>query len=97
MVDALRDEIRLGVAVCDVWQRFEVSGRIARELVGAQSYTDLYRIIKVNDMSAGFRPADVARWATMGKISKAEVGEIFGLQDSEIDAFIAAGTSTGGN
>lgn len=97
MIDALRDDVASGVPVVDVWQRFEVSGFIARALARAASYGDLYRILRDNGMPIGFRPTDVARWAAEGKISKAEVGEIFGLQDSEIDAFIAAWTSAGEN
>ncbi|WP_179875567.1 hypothetical protein [Sinorhizobium sp. BJ1] len=88
MIDALRDDVASGVPVVDVWQRFEVSGFIARALARAASYGDLYRILRDNGMPIGFRPTDVARWAAEGKISKAEVGEIFGLQDSEIDPFI---------
>ncbi|QKN14293.1 hypothetical protein HR059_07370 [Sinorhizobium meliloti WSM1022] len=90
MCDALRDEVAQGVAVVDVWQRFEVSGFIARALIGAASYGDLYRILRDNGMSAGFRPAEVAKWAAEGKIPKTQVGEIFGIANSEIEAFIAA-------
>lgn len=90
MCDALRDEVAQGVAVVDVWQRFEVSGFIARAFVGATSYGDLYRILRDNGMSVGFRPAEVAKWAAEGKIPKTEVGEIFGIADSKIEAFIAA-------
>lgn len=90
MIDALRDEIASGVPVVDVWQRFEVSGLIARQLIGAQSYGDLYRVLRDNGMPVGFRPADVARWAAEGKIPREDVREIFGMEDSEIDAFISA-------
>ena len=90
MCDALRDEVAQGVAVVDVWQRFEVSGFIARALVGATSYGDLYRILRDHGMAVGFRPAEVAKWAAEGKIPKTEIGEIFGISDSEIEAFLAA-------
>ncbi|CUW88480.1 conserved hypothetical protein [Agrobacterium genomosp. 2 str. CFBP 5494] len=90
MCDALRDEVASGVPVVDVWQRFEVSGLIARQLIGAQSYGDLYRVLRDNGMPVGFRPADVARWAAEGKIPREDVREIFGMEDSEIDAFISA-------
>ncbi len=94
--DALRDEVAHGVAVVGAWQRGEVSGAIARTLVGARSYGDLYRILRDNQMPVTFTPGDVARWAVDGKIQRAEVGEIMGIQDTEIDAFIAAWTAADG-
>lgn len=90
MISALVDDIRGGVPVVDVWRRFEVDGFVARALVGAASYGELYRILRDNGMPVGFKPAEVARWVVDGKIPKAEVGQIFGIEDSEIDAFIAA-------
>jgi len=69
MIDALVDDVRSGVTVVDVWQRFEVSGSIARMLIGARSYGDLYRILMVNEMPVGYRPGDVAAWVTAGKVS----------------------------
>jgi hypothetical protein len=96
MIDALADDVHSGIPVVDVWRRFEVPGKIARQLVGAASYGDLYRILRDNQMPVGFKPADVARWAADGKIPRADVGGIFGIEDSEIDAFIAAWLA-GGN
>ncbi|ANK71712.1 hypothetical protein FA04_03125 [Ensifer adhaerens] len=90
MCDALPAVVRSGIPVVDVWQRFEVAGMIARQLVGARSYADLYRILRDNQMPIGFKPVDVAKWAADGRISRADVGEIFGIPDSEIDAFIEA-------
>ncbi|MBM7324122.1 hypothetical protein JS562_13510 [Agrobacterium sp. S2] len=91
MIDALRDEIASGVPVVDVWQRFEVSGFIARQLVGARSYGDLYRILKLNDMPVGFRPGDVAAWVRQGKMSAAEGMEVLGIERAdEFEAFLAA-------
>ena len=90
MTEALRDEIRQGVAVVDVWRRFEVGGRIARELVDARSYGDLYWILQVNDMEPGCRPAEVARWVADGTMDRSQVVEIFGIEDSEVDAFLSA-------
>ena len=90
MLDALRDEIRQGIVVVDAWRRFDVPGRIARELVGARTYADLYEILRVNRMEPGFWPGQVARWIADGKVPRERVGEIFGVDDGEIDAFVSA-------
>lgn len=90
MLDAVRDEIRQGVAVVDVWRRFEVPGKIARELVGAHSYADLYCILRDNAMEPGFRPGEVARWVADGKMEKSQVVEIFGIADDDVEAFLSA-------
>lgn len=91
MIDALRDEIVQGVAVVDVWRRFEVSGRIALRLVGARDYTALYDILDSNGMAAGFRPRDIAAWVWEGKMFAAEGMDILGIEsDAEFDAFLAA-------
>ncbi|AMD59377.1 hypothetical protein AWN88_13975 [Agrobacterium tumefaciens] len=91
MIDALRDEVAQGVAVVDVWQRFEVSGSVARRLISARSYGDLYRTLMVNDMPVGFRPGDIARWVLEGKMSAADGMEILGIESAaEFDAFISA-------
>lgn len=88
------DEIRsAAIAVVEAWQRREISGFVARQLVGARSYGDLYRVLKDNNLPVAFTPGDVARWAIDGKIPRAEVGEIMGIQDFEIEAFIAAWTA----
>ncbi|WP_296069414.1 hypothetical protein [uncultured Agrobacterium sp.] len=91
--DALRDEVARGIAVVGAWQCGEVSGAIARQLIGARSYGDLYRILRNNQLPVSFKPGDVATWAADGKIQRAEVGEIMGIQDTEIDAFIVAWTA----
>lgn len=97
MIDALVDDVRSGVAVVDVWQRFEVSGSIARMLIGARSYGDLYRILMVNEMPVGYRPGDVAAWVTAGKVSVGDGMEILGIEGvGEFEAFLAA-WSAGGN
>ncbi|AMD60931.1 hypothetical protein AWN88_22710 [Agrobacterium tumefaciens] len=91
MIDALADDVRSGVAVVDVWQRFEVSGTIARQLVGARSYGDLYRVLMVNDMPIGFRPGDIARWVSEGKMPAEEGMKILGIENGdEFEAFLAA-------
>jgi len=90
MLDALRDEIRHGVVVADAWRRFDVPGRIARALIGARTYADLYEILRVNRMEPGFRPAEVARWVADGTVPRERGGEIFGIDDDEIDAFVSA-------
>ena len=91
MIDALVDDVRSGVAVVDVWQRFEVSGSIARMLIGARSYGDLYRVLMVNDMPIGFRPGDIARWVSEGKMPAEDGMEILGIESAaEFEAFIAA-------
>ena len=90
MIDALADEVRRGIAVVNVWRRYEVPGAIARQLIGATSYGDLYRILKDNGMEPGFRPADVAVSASEGRMTPSLVAEIFGLDAGEVDAFIAA-------
>ena len=91
MCDALRDEVAQGVAVVDVWQRFEVSGSVARKIVGARSFGDLYRTLMVNEMPVGFRPGDIARWVSEGKMSVEEGREILGIESAaEFEAFIAA-------
>lgn len=91
MIDALADDVRKGVPVADIWQRFEVGGAIARRLIGARSYGDLYRVLMVNDMPIGFRPGDVAQWVSEGKMSAEDGREILGIESSaEFDAFIAA-------
>jgi hypothetical protein len=95
MSDALRDEIRQGAAVVDVWRRFEVGGRIARELVGATTYGDLYRILQVNEMEPGCTPRQVVQWVAEGTMDRAQVVEIFGVADDEVDAFLAAWSADG--
>lgn len=95
MVDALRDEIACGVAVVDVWRRFEVSGTIARELVGARSYGDLYRILMAHGMEPGFRPGDIANWVTDGKMSSEEGMSILGIEDPADFAALVAAFSAG--
>ncbi len=91
MCDALRDEVAQGVAVVDVWQRFEVSGSVARKIVGARSFGDLYRVLMVNDMPIGFRPGDIAQWVSEGKMSAEDGREILGIESApEFEAFIAA-------
>ncbi len=94
MIDALADDVRSGVAVVDVWQRFEVNGFIARQLVGARSYGDLYRILMVNEMPVGYRPGDIAAWVRAGKMPAADGMEILGIESAdEFDAFLAAWTA----
>ncbi|QOD63817.1 hypothetical protein HGK82_00665 [Ochrobactrum sp. MT180101] len=94
MCDALRDEVAQGVAVVDVWQRFEVSGLVARRIVGARSYGDLYRVLMVNDMPIGFRPGDIARWVSEGKMSAEDGREILGIESAaEFEAFLSAWTA----
>lgn len=91
MTAALRDAVASGVPVVDVWQRFEVSGFVARQLIGARSYGDLYRILMVNEMPVGFRPGDIAGWVSEGKMSAADGMEILGIESAaEFDAFLAA-------
>ena len=91
MVDALRDEIARGVAVVDVWRRFEVSGTIARRLVGARSYGDLYRILMAHGMEPGFRPGDIASWVRDGKMSSEEGMSILGIADpADLAALVGA-------
>ncbi|MCD4659448.1 MULTISPECIES: hypothetical protein [Agrobacterium] len=93
MTAALRDDVHTGVPVVDVWQRFEVSGAIARQLIGARSYGDLYRVLMVNEMPVGYRPGDVAAWVTAGKMSVGDGMEILGIESAdEFDAFLAAWT-----
>lgn len=93
MIDALREDLASGVSVVDVWQRFEIAGSIARRLVGARSFGDLYRILMVNNMPVGFRPGDVAGWARNGKMSATAGREILGIEsDEEFEAFVAAWT-----
>ncbi|MQY46110.1 hypothetical protein GAO09_08580 [Rhizobiales bacterium RZME27] len=88
MIGAVSDEVRNGTAVVDVWRRFEVPGKLARQLVGARSYGDLYRRLLDFDIEPGFRPAEVARWAVEGLITPERLGEIFGLAPEDIDPFI---------
>ncbi|MCZ7885372.1 hypothetical protein [Agrobacterium salinitolerans] len=91
MTDALRDDVSSGVPVVDVWQRFEVSGSIARQVAGARSYGDLYRVLMVNDMPVAFRPRDVAAWVRAGKMSAADGMDILGIESTaDFDAFLAA-------
>lgn len=82
------------VAVITAWQRREISGLSARQLVGARSYGDLYRILRDNKSPVAFTPGDVARWGGESEIPRAKVAEIMGIHDAEIDAFIAAWTAT---
>ncbi|UTY51450.1 hypothetical protein EPK84_18190 [Sinorhizobium fredii] len=91
MIDALHDDIASGVPVMDVWQRFEVSGTIARRLVGASSYGNLYRILRDNEMPVAFRPGDIARWVHDGKLRREEGMDILGIESGPaFDAFLAA-------
>lgn len=92
----LADDVRSGVPVVEVWQRGDISGLIARQLAGAASYGNLYRILRDNGMAVRFRPADVAGSARDGDIPRVKVCEIFGIEDSEVDAFIAAWTASRG-
>jgi hypothetical protein len=41
-------------------------------------------------MEPGFRPAEVARWVADGTVPRERGGEIFGIDDDEIDAFVSA-------
>ncbi|WP_167497093.1 hypothetical protein [Agrobacterium pusense] len=94
MTAALRDAVASGVPVVDVWQRFEVSGFVARQLIGARSYGDLYRILMVNEMPVGFRPGDIAGWVSEGKMPSADGMDILGIESAdEFDAFLAAWTT----
>ncbi len=95
-IAALADDIRNGIPVVEVWQRGDVSGTIARQLVGAMSYGSLYRILRDNGMAVRFRPADIAGSARDGDIPRVKVCEIFGIEDSEVDAFITAWTTSRG-
>lgn len=80
MIDALADDVRSGVPVVDVWQRFELPGRIARRLVGATDYNGLYEILERHGMPIGFRPADIAAWVWDGKMSAEEGMDILGIE-----------------
>ncbi|MBP2235230.1 ribosomal protein S27AE [Sinorhizobium kostiense] len=80
MIDALSDDIRSGIPVVDVWRRFEVSGRIARRLVGAQDYTALYDILDRNGMDPSFMPRDVAAWVREGKMTAEDGMDILGIE-----------------
>jgi hypothetical protein len=91
MIEALAAAVRSGIPVVDGWQRFEVSGLIARQLIGARSYGDLYRILMINEMPIGFRPGDIARWVSEGKMSAEDGRDILGIEsDAEFEAFLAA-------
>lgn len=92
--DALRDEVARGIAVVGAWQCGEVSGAVARTLVGADSYGDLYRVLKENGMEPEFRPAEVARWVADGRMDRMQVVEIFAIAESEVDAFVSAWLAT---
>lgn len=82
MADALVEDVRGGVAVVDVWRRFEVSGRIALHLAGAEDYNALYGILDRNGMAAGFLPRDIAEWVWTGKMSQAEGMDILGIEST---------------
>lgn len=82
MVDALIDDVRGGVPVVDVWRRFEVSGRIACQLVGAEDYRALYDILENNGMAAGFLPSDIAEWVWTGKMPFEEGMIILGIESA---------------
>lgn len=91
MIDLLRDEVRRGWEVVDVWQRFEVSGGLARRLVGAISYGDLYCILRAHEMPIAFRPGDIAAWVREGKMAPEEGMDILGIEsEREFEAFLAA-------
>lgn len=91
MIDALRDAVDSGVPVVNVWQRFEVNGFVARRLVGARSFGDLYRILMANDLPIGFRPGDIARWVSEGKMPAADGMYFLGIESAdEFSAFLAA-------
>ncbi|MGO4618541.1 hypothetical protein [Ensifer sp. 2TAB8] len=90
MCDALRDEIAQGIAVVDVWRRFEVSGRIALRHIGAANYTALYDILDRNGLAAGFKPRDIAAWVWEGKMSVEDGMDILGIEDAaEIEDLVA--------
>ncbi len=90
MIDALADDIRGGVPVADVWRRFEVLGRIALWLIGANDHAALYDILVSNGMAAGFLPRDIAEWVWTGKMSSEEGMQILGIEStSEIEDLVA--------
>ncbi len=82
MINALVEDVRGGIPVVDVWRRFEVSGRIARHLVGAADYAALYDILERNGMSTGFLPHDIAKWVWEGKMSSKDGMDILGIESS---------------
>lgn len=90
-IATLADDIRSGIPVVEVWQRGDVSGTIARQLVDARSYGDLYRVLMVNEMRVAFRPRDVAVGVREGRMSPAEGMEVLGIERAdEFEAFLAA-------
>lgn len=89
------DEIRAAaIAVVEAWQRREISGLAARQLVGARSYGDLYRLLMVNNLPVAFRPRDVATSVKAGEMSAFDGMELLGIEHlDELEAFLAAWTA----
>lgn len=80
MIDALADDIRGGIPVVDVWRRFEVPGKIALRLIGADDYAALYDVLDRNNMTPGFLPRDIAQWVWEGKMSSEDGMDILGIE-----------------
>lgn len=82
------------LAVVEAWQRREISGFVARQLLGARSYGDLYRLLMVNNLPVAFKPSDIATSVTAGDMSAADGMEILGIESAaDFDAFLAAWTA----
>lgn len=90
MIEAMIDDIRSGIPVVDLWQRFEAPGWIARRLVGVSDNSGLYEVLERNEMAIGFRPRDIASWVWNGKMPAENAMEILGIESSrEFEDFVA--------
>lgn len=73
------------------WQGGEIDGRRAREITGARSYGDLYRIAMEQGVELRFRPADVARRVFNGELTNQQGRNAMGIgTDAELEAFVSA-------
>jgi hypothetical protein len=66
------------VDVVERWQRREISGREARELTGAKSYGDLYKLAKRYDVDVRVLPRDLVGRIAYGTMADAEAAEFLG-------------------
>lgn len=90
LVAELCRQARDRVAV-KAWQGGEIDGLRARQITGARSYGDLYRIAMEQDVEVRFRPADVARRVFNGDMTAADGRRTMGIgSDAELEAFVSA-------
>jgi hypothetical protein len=64
--------------VVEQWQRGEITGAAARELTGARSFGELYKVAKRYDVEIRFRPRDLLSAVEEGTMTDAAAAEALG-------------------